>query len=213
MTKIFIAILTITFLSCNNSDNSKTDSSSDTKQVGQTDTFPVKELLVDNGEEEGWGADIKLSIISNSETDTSKTFTAISTYEGKRLGLLVSIPKKKEGEKGFSSGITLNSIGSESDILLKVLSKLYKQKVDTSLKFTNSVSVTYVNLDEFAKSLGAQDGGQYKTENQYKLFYEGEKEGDYAELYLNINPTEHWVELKEKDEEYRPIIIKLLRKQ
>jgi hypothetical protein len=211
MTKIFLIILTITILSCNNSDNSKTASSSDTKQVEKTDTFPVKDLLVDNGEEEGWGADIRLSIISSSETDTSKTFTATSTYEGKKLGLLVSVPKKKEGEKGFSSGITLNSIGAESDNLLKVLSKLYKQKLDTTLKFTKSVSVTYVNLDEFAKSLGAQEGGQYKTENQYKLFYEGEKEGDYAELYLNINPTEHWIELKEKDEEYRPIIIKLLR--
>ncbi|RXK62074.1 hypothetical protein ESA94_03420 [Lacibacter luteus] len=211
MTKALITILILTILSCNNSDNSNASSSSDTKQVEKTDTFPVKELFVENGDEEGWGADIRLSIISNSETDTSKVFTAISTYEGKRLGLLVSIPKKKEGDKGFASGITLKSIGAESDNLLKVLSKLYKQKVDTTLKFTSSVSVTYVNLDEFAKSLGAEDGGQYKTENQYKLFYEGEKEGDYAEIYLNINPTEHWIELKEKDEEYRPVIIKFLR--
>jgi hypothetical protein len=213
MTKLLIAISTLTILSCSNSDNSKISAPSDTKQVENNETFPVKELFVDNGDEEGWGADIRLSIISNSETDTSKIFTATSTYEGNKLGLLVSVPKKKEGEKGFSSGITLSSIGAESDNLLKVLSKLYKQKVDTTLKFTNSVSVTYVNLDEFAKSLGAQDGGQYKTENQYKLFYEGEKEGDYAELYLNINPTEHWIELKEKDEEYRPIIIKFFRQK
>ena len=211
MTKVFITILTVTILGCNNSDNSNTSSSSDTKQVEKKDTFPVKELFVDNGDEEGWGADIRLSIISNSETDTSKIFTATSTYEGKKLGLLISIPKKKEGDKGFASGITMKSIGTESDNLLKALSKLYKQKIDTTLKFTNSISVTYVNLDEFAKSLGGQDGGQYKTENQYKLFYEGKKEGDYAELYLNINPTEHWIELKEKDEEYRPIIIKFLR--
>ena len=201
----------MTILSCNNSDNSKTTSTSDKKQVEKKDTFPEKELFVDNGDEEGWGADIRLSIISISESDTAKLFTAISTYEGKRLGLLVSVPKKKEGDKGFGSGITLKSIGVESDNLLIVLSKLYKQKVDTTLKFTSSVSVTYVNLDEFAKRLGAEDGGQYKTENQYKLFYEGEKEGDYAEIYLNINRTEHWIELKEKDEEYRPVIIKFLR--
>lgn len=198
-------------LSCNNSNNSKASSSSDTKQVEKRETFPIKELFVDNGEEGGWGADIRLSIISNSETDTSKMFTAISTHEGKRLGLIVSTPKKKEGDKGFASGITFKSIGAESDNLLKVLSKLYKQKVDTALKFTNAVSITYVNLDEFAKSLGAENGGQYKTENQYKLFYEGREEGDYAEIYLNINATEHWIELKEKDEEYRPVIIKFLR--
>ena len=211
MTRIFITILTITLLSCNNSDNSRSDITVDTKQFEKKDTFPVKELFVDKGDEEGWGADIRLSIIANSENDTAKLFTAISTYDGKRLGLLVSVPKKKEGDKGFASGIIMKSIGAESDNLLRLLSKLYKQKVDSTLKFTNSKSMTYVNLDEFAKSLGAQDGGQYKTENQYKLFYEGEKEGDYAELYLNINPTEHWLELKEKDEEYRPVIIKFLR--
>lgn len=75
----------------------------------------------------------------------------------------------------------------------------------------NSVSVTYVDLGEFAKSLGAKDGGEYKTENQYKLFHEGNDEGEYAEIFLNINETEHWIELKEKDEEYRPVIIKLLK--
>lgn len=80
------------------------------------------------------------------------------------------------------------------------------------MKFTNSISVTYVNLDEFAKSLGAQDGGDYETQNQYKLFYEGSGEDEYAELYLNISPTEHWIELREKDEEYRPTIIKFLKK-
>jgi hypothetical protein len=177
----------------------------------KSQVFPIKELIVDNGEEDGWGADIRLSIVSIAETDTSKLFTAISTYQDKKLGLLVSVPKKKEGEKGFASGISLKSIGTESDNLLQTLTMLYKQKADSTLKFINSVSVTYVNLDEFSKSLGLQDGGEYKTQNQYKLFFEGSNEEEYAELYLNISPTEHWIELLEKDEEYRPIIIKFLK--
>lgn len=209
MTKKILYGLFLFLFSCNNSD--KTQDSSINPSQKNSETFPTKELIIDNGEEEGWGADIRLSIVSIEETDTSKLYTAISTYQDKKLGLLVSIPKKKEGDKGFASGISLKSIGPESDNLLLTLAKLYKQKADSSLKFTNSISVTYVNLDEFAKSLGAQDGGDYKTQNQYKLFYEGSDEDEYAELYLNISSTEHWIELREKDEEYRPIIIKFLK--
>ena len=203
--------LTLFLFSCNTKDKSS-NSVNDTVKESNNETFPIKELVIDNGEEEGWGADIKLSITSVKETDTSKVYIAISTYEGKKLGFSVSVPKAKEGSKGFASGIVLKGIGSESDNFLLTLSKLYKQKADTTLKFTEVASVTYVNLGEFAKSLGAKDGGEYKTENQYKLFYEGSKEGEYAEVYLNINQTEHWIELKEKDEEYRPIIIKFLRR-
>ena len=196
--------LTVFLFSCNSSDK--------TQNTSSNETFPVKELMIDNGEEEGWGADIRLSIFSIRETDTSKLYTAISTYQGTKLGLLVSIPRRKEGEKGFGNGISLKSIGIESDNLLQTLAKLYKQKADSSLKFTTSITVTYVNLDEFAKSLGATDRDEYKTQNQYKLFYEGSSEEDYAELYLNISPSEHWIELREKDEEYRPVLIKFLRK-
>ena len=209
MIKNILFGLTLFLLSCNNAD--KTGNSKTAKQ-NNNETFPIKELIVDNGKEEGWGADIRLSIISIKETDTSRVFITTSTYEGKKLGFLVSVPKAKEGNSGFASGIELKSIGSESENLLLTLSKLYKQKADTTLKFTEAVSLTYVNLDEFAKSLGAKDGGEYKTENQYKLFYEGIKDGEYAEVYLNINQNEHWIELKEKDEEYRPIIIKLLKR-
>ena len=209
MIKNILFGLTLFLLSCNNADKT---SNSETAKQSNNEILPIKELVIDNGEEEGWGADIRLSIISVKETDTSRVFITTSTYEGKKLGFSVSVPKAKEGNSGFASGIVVKSIGPESDNLLLTLSKLYKQKADTTLKFTESVSLTYVNLDEFAKSLGAKDGGEYKTENQYKLFYEGIKEGEYAEIYLNINQTEHWIELKEKDEEYRPIIIKFLKR-
>lgn len=201
--------LALFLFSCNNSDKAPSSTTDFPKE--KTETYPTKELIVDNGEEEGWGADIRLSIVSVAETDSSKLYTAISTYQDKKLGLLVVVPNKKEGDKGFASGISLKSIGAESDNLLQTLANLYKLRADSTLKFTNSISVTYVNLDEFAKSLGAQDGGDYKTQNQYKLFYEGSSEDEYAELYLNISPAEHWIELREKDEEYRPAIIKFLK--
>lgn len=211
MLKNILFGLALFLFSCNSNNNSN-DSVNNTIKKSTTDTFSIKELVIDKGEEEGWGADIKLSIASVKETDTSNVYIATSTYEGKKLGFSVSVPKAKEGNTGFARGIVLKSIGSESDNFLLTLSKLYKQKTDTSLKFTEAVSLTYVNLNEFAKSLGAKDDGEYKTENQYKLFYEGKKEEDYAEVYLNINQIEHWIELKEKDEEYRPIIIKFLKR-
>ncbi|MEJ0102003.1 MAG: hypothetical protein WDO19_05325 [Bacteroidota bacterium] len=108
--------------------------------------------------------------------------------KGKDLGLLITVPKAKEGSKGFGKGITLKSIGSESDYLLLTLAKLYKQKTDTSLKFASSVSVTYVNLKEFAKSIAGQEGQPYTTANEYKLFFEGSNDEDYAEFYLKYKP-------------------------
>lgn len=209
MLKTTVAGLILLLFGCNSSD--RTPSSPSDIPKGNNETYPAKELIIDNGEEEGWGADIRLSIVSVAETDTSSLYTAISTYQGNKLGLLVSLPKQKEGDKGLANGIALKSIGTESDNLLQALAQLYKQKTDTSLKFTKSITVAYVNLDEFAKSLGAQDGSEYKTQNQYKLFYEGKNEDDYAELYLNIDPAEHWIEIREKDEEYRPIIVKFLK--
>jgi len=43
-----------------------------------------------------------------------------------------------------------------------------------------------------------------------KLFFETEDPEDHAELYVNINEKEHWLEIREKDESYRRQIIKFL---
>lgn len=204
-----ILILLVGLFGC--SDN-QTNPGKEIKTTNATNSaYPVKPLVINNGEEEGWGADIRLSVINITENDTAKVYKAVSDYENKKIGLIVSVLKNKEGDKGFGKGLTLKSIGEESDYLLLTLLKLYKQKIDTSIKFINSVSVDYVNLNEFAKTLGA-DGSGPVVANEYKLFFQGQSGEDYAELYLNINPDEHWIELREKDEEYRPLIIKFLKK-
>ncbi|MBK7292200.1 MAG: hypothetical protein IPI78_19380 [Chitinophagaceae bacterium] len=41
-----------------------------------------------------------------------------------------------------------------------------------------------------------------------KAFFEAENPDDNAELYININEAEHWIEIKEKDEGYRKQVIK-----
>ncbi|MBK8564013.1 MAG: hypothetical protein IPN76_11895 [Saprospiraceae bacterium] len=136
------------------------------------------------------GADIKLSIVQKSENDTAKIYKAVSSYNGQELGLLVSIPKRKEGDKGFGQGISLRSIGTQSDYLLRTLYQLYKQPADTTATFAKDINVTYVNLKEFAKAVAGQEG-QYTAANEYKLFFEGKSDEDYAELYLNVNPTDN----------------------
>jgi hypothetical protein len=98
----------------------------------------IQPLQTGIGEDEGWEGDIRLSIIEQTENDTARFYKAVSSYEGGNVGLLVSVPKAKEGNKGFGKGMTLKSIGHESDHLLQTLSKLYRQRVDTSLYFKSS---------------------------------------------------------------------------
>lgn len=118
-----------------------------------------KPLILDK--EAGWGADIRLSVIDKSETDTVTFFKAVSIYNGKNLGFLLSVPKEKKESKGFGKGITMKSLGQESDNLLQVLSQLYNVQLDNKRKFTKSSSLSYVDLQEFARSLQGQENGSY----------------------------------------------------
>lgn len=209
MFKYYMFVLAFFLIACNNNDKQQQPATNPGLQT-KSYAFPVKDLVIDNGAEEGWGADIKLSIVSVKEDDTTRNLTAVSNYNGKNLGLMVSVPKAKEGNNGFAKGLILKSIGSESDYLISTLANLYHQETDTTLRFNDNISVPYVNLNEFAKRVGGNIGAQGTTTTMYKLFFEDEN-GNYAELYLNINDSEHWIEIREKDEEYRPTIIKFLK--
>jgi hypothetical protein len=209
MKTIAFASALLLLLSCTNVQT-KTDAATGEAPKGRS-SFPVQPLQTGIGEE-GWEGDIRLSIVEQWENDTARLYKALSTDEGRKVGLLMSIPKAKEGEKGFGKDIVLSSIGVESDYLLRILAELYKQKVDTTLRFIPSISVSYVNLQEFARAVAGEKGGAYTSPNQYKLFLESEGEEEYAEIYLNINPQEHGLELREKDEEYRPALLQFLCK-
>ena len=209
MTRILIIILTVTFLSCNNSDNSKSNTTADTKQIEKEDTFPIKELFVDKGDEEGWGADIRLSVTEISKTDTSVTYFANSIYDKKNVGLKITIPTASpKSEKELAQVLTLQSSGNISDNLVHTLSKLYKEKVDTTLHFVASKRIAFIDLNEFAKVQLGQETSTKTETKEMKIFFEAENPDDNAELYININEAEHWIEIKEKDEGYRKQVIK-----
>jgi hypothetical protein len=168
----------------------------------------IKPLIVLDDKDGEWGGDIRLSIVSISENDTSTVYKAISSDNNQNLGLLILVTKKKTNDKGFGNAITFKSIGKESDNLLQKLSKLYKQKISADAKFSQTVSANFVDLTEFAKSIGGTNKEANSTTGQYKLFFE--TKNDEGELFLNINASEQWLELSEKDPDYRPVIIKAL---
>lgn len=209
MTRLFIIILTAAFCSCNNSDNSKANTTTDTKQVATKDTYQVKELFVDKGDEEGWGADIRLSITEIAKTDTSIIYFANSLYDNKNVGLKIIIPTASPiNEKELAQILTLQSSGNISDNLVQTLSKLYKVKADTTLHFVSSKRIAFIDLNEFAKAQFGQEQANKTTAKEMKVFFEAENPDDNAELYININEAEHWLEIREKDEGYRKQVIK-----
>jgi hypothetical protein len=167
--------------------------------------FEKREMTVSNAEE-GWGGDVKLSIVSIIPNDTGKIIAVLSSFKGKEMGFNIKIPNKKSDSGGFGSGLTLSSSNISSDIFLKTLSEIYNVK-KTDNKFINNISINFVDLAAITAQLTGKSISD-SEQKQYKLFFENEKEN--AELYLNIDEKEGWVELKEKDSEYRIAILNFL---
>jgi hypothetical protein len=170
----------------------------------------VKPLIVFDRKEDGWGGDIRLSLVNITENDSSRIYKAVSQDNGQNLGILIYVTKKKTNSQGFGNAITLKSIGKESDNLLHKLASLYKQKIVPAAKFADTVSASFVDLKKFSISVAGSAGEGDVNTDEYKLFIE--TKNDEAEFFLNINATDKWVELREKDEEYRPLVIQVLSK-
>lgn len=92
-----------------------------------------------------------------------------------------------------------------------MLQEIYNEKVDTTSECVKFLSADCIDLEQMFKNPD-EENSDYIIAAHYKLFLQGLNEDDYAELLLNINDTEHWIELKEKDKDYRPITIKLSTK-
>lgn len=191
-----------------------TDQSNDAKKVSNTTstfTYPIQPLHIDNDEEEGLGADIRLSLTEITLTDSFIIYKAISSHEGKNVGLEFTFPKSKPGMENTPTQIlAIKTCGESSDNLLMLLSKLYKLKIDTTKHFISSARLAFVDLNEFAKTKFGKDAITHTEAKEMKLFLETEDPDDYAELYVNINDKEHWLEIKEKDEGYRQQVVKFL---
>ncbi len=208
LNKFLIAVL-ILFTACNNNPFNK--SKSDKELLKDMTTYVVKPLIIDTAE--GWGGDVKLSIMRESENSGTKVYSVLSSYNGKTLGLDLIVPKVTDREQTFGRGLVIKSIGYESDFFLQTLADVYKQKTDTTLKLVDSISCSFADLNELSRQLSKGKDNNYKSAAHYKLFFEGEGEKNYAEIYLKIDPEKQFVEFREKDEEFRPAIIRFLTRK
>ncbi|WP_121811811.1 hypothetical protein [Mucilaginibacter kameinonensis] len=169
-------------------------------------------LLVNPAENDNGAVDINLSIDHKTKLDSSTVYDLKATYKNKLVGFKIEIPDKdKQNERGFGNGITIKTLGKQSDDFRNALSDIYG--LDTSVKkFPEKVNVSYVDLHQFAKSYTKKsiENSPYSTE--LKLLFQSDK-GDQAELYLNIRNDEKVIEFAEKDEEYRKPLVEFLTQQ
>lgn len=174
-------------------------------------TGPV-ELLVGPAQNDEGPVDVNLSIDHKTERDSSTVYDLKATYKNKPVGFQIEIPNKdSQNKKGFGNGITIKTLGKQSDDFRNALSDIYGLGTSAK-KFTDKVTVAYVDLHQFAKSYTNKniENSPYSTE--LKLFFQSDK-GDEAELYLNISNDEKIIEFAEKDEEYRKSLIEFLTQQ
>lgn len=205
MLKIYIPIALLFISSCSN--NSSNDKVTGSQKILKKDSLPIRELFINTNQEDSWGADVRLSISEIFKTDTSITYIANSTYGQEKVGFHITIPLKRMAAEQV---MLLQSSGENSDNLVRLLAQLYKEKIDSSQHFAISKRVAFIDLDEYIKKeikgyLGDQNGI-----NSLKVFFESENEDDNAEIFININMKEHWIEIKEKDEDYRKQVLKAL---
>jgi hypothetical protein len=208
MKKSSIPLLLILSLGCSTNQSANVKKASN---ATPTFTYPVQPLLIHNDEEEGWGADIRLSLAEVISTDSLITYKAISSHEAKNVAVEFVLPNNKAGNENSPTQILeIKTCGEGSDNLLMLLSKLYKIKIDTTKHFIGFTKLAFVDLDEFAKAKFGKDAIPQTDTKEMKLFFETEDPEDYAELYVNINDKEHWLEIREKDEGYREQVVKFL---
>jgi len=207
MKRFSIASILILSLGCSTNE---TNDAEKVAKTATTNTYPIQPLIIDNGDEEGWGADIRLSLTEVTSADSFITYKAISSHDAKNVGIEFVLPRNKAGTDSPTQILEIRSCGETSNNLLTLLSKLYELKVGTTSIFINSAKLPFVDLNEFAKSKFGKDAISQTDAKEMKLFFETQDPDDYAELYVNINDKEHWLELREKDEGFRKQVIKFL---
>ena len=166
-------------------------------ETNNSDHAKIEEITSRINPEEGW-SDIFLKITEDTKTDTSHIYIAKGLYNNKTVGLRIEVSSKigagvvngiPDGNAGFvGNAVQLQSIGQESDELVKALAELYKRTTDKG--FTKqTISATAFSLNE--KSVNLEKKDYYKL----KLFFAEEDENLYSEIYLNINTDKREIEL------------------
>lgn len=143
--------------------------------------------------------------------DGSQTIRASGKHKGRPLGFeLVLGPAWKSGSVTpdiplvtHQGSITYRSTGADSDAFVQVLDELYDTKLN-SKSMRKETPFTAISLEGDPSDLA-------RGIAKIKLFFESDKEDEYAELFTNIHLGARRLEFREKDEEYRSAVVKALR--
>ncbi len=133
---------------------------------------------------------------------------AAGTHKGKKVSFEILLsPKWTSGMTSpitaHTGTVTYRTIGTDSDAFLSALDQLYETKLSPKT-MTKEVEFNAVSLE-------GHPGELEKGPVKIKLFFEPENPDDYLELYTNIDLQACRVEVREKDMEYRPAVIKALQ--
>jgi hypothetical protein len=164
------------------------------------------------GTEDGF-EDVTLPAGEPKELPTGGTsIEAKGLVDGKDVGFLIKLGSTWKGSQMapdvnmqiYAGSIVLESIGAPSDVFVKSLAQEYKTKLRPA-KMKEQVKVDGLALEGNPSNLNA---GVVKI----KIFFnsDSEKEGEYAEAFLNLDMKNKQVQFNEKDEEYREAIMRAL---
>ena len=177
----------------------------------KSDSTPVySPVVLKSGIENGHPAGIRLAIQRSKDTDSSTTYQLLSSYEGKPIGFVLTIPRETEGKKRLAMAC-IKSPGTSGDLFLHLLAAQYNQKIDSNAKMADSIPFVCMNLEHFFNSVDTPKAGDWIAA-QYKLFFDSENKDGDAELFMNIAPG-HWIEFAEKDEDYRSHLVALFTRK
>jgi hypothetical protein len=155
--------------------------------------------------------DLVLNIVDKKETDSTIIFKVQGLHNADTVGLEISLKKNiKAGVVNgdmkntfLSNGISLRSLGKESDRFLTTLASLYNLKSKGEMR-TDKMIFEVANLNETDVDYNS---GQYR----FKAFLQTDT--DVPELFINFDFTNQLIALNEKDQEYRQGIIDYLTKK
>jgi hypothetical protein len=145
--------------------------------------------------------------------DGSQSIRVSGKHKGRQLGFeLVLGSGWKSGSVApevpivtYQGSVLYRSIGEDSDAFVQVLDELYGTKLN-SKTMRKEIPFTAISLEGNPQDLA-------KGITKIKLFFEGDNEEEYAELFTNIHLSVRRLEFREKDEEYRPAIVKAFQGQ
>jgi hypothetical protein len=168
-------------------------------------------LEITSEAEEGFH-DLVLSIEDHKKlSDGSQTILASGLYKGRKVSVEFYLaPGWRSGTLDpdvplttFRGTVSYRSVGAESDLLLQVIDELYgtKQAPKAMNKATEFTAI----------SLGGDPRELTKEPVKIKLFFDSNVEDEYAELFTNIDLQARKLYIREKDEEYRPAIVRALQ--